>query len=821
MKQEHRLLPLVAALAAMIGFPGTLAALEQPPQGLSSTDWASIQTAFNEARNAVVSNNTGGLASRNPGQHWQATFDGIGFTTTPDSADWSWGLALEGYGFESAITDQSFRKPSVSFHRNKVYYQWDQTLSEWFINDTNGLEQGWTLQQRPTGASTGPLYLKLVIRGTLVPQAGEDGTSLSFLKHNGDLALTYTGLKAWDADGKHLSASFKSTDAQHFQIAVDEEHARYPITIDPTAQNAYLKASNTGSTDGFGLSVAVSGDTVVIGAPQEDSGSNGVNGNQSNNNSTGSGAAYVFVRNGGTWSQQAYLKASNTGATDTFGTSVDVSESGNVIIVGAPFEDSGATGINGNENDNSKPNSGAAYIFAREGTSWSQQAYLKASNSGLSDNFGQSVAIHANSAVVGAPAEDSNSTGINGDQGNNLIPNAGAVYAFKRTGNNWTQQAYIKASNTGPDLFGHSVGISEGIIVVGAPFEASNATGVDGNGADNTAPISGAAYIFKLVDNTWSQDSYLKASNTGSNDLFGSSVAVAGDTVVVGSQNEDSSSSVVDGDGLNNDSQNAGAAYVFTETDGDWSQQAYLKASNSEANDSFGFSVAVSGNTVVVSAPAEDSDAVGVDGNQESNLALTSGAAYLFKRKDGEWEQNNYIKASNTNANDLFGFSVSISGNTILIGATGEDSSATGVNKSQSSNSAPGSGASYIFLTPTAKPEIVVRNPFGNSIRDGFYTRKFGRVRVGNQSSPSIFTIRNIGDADLSELSLRITGDDKRSFIASGLNQSTLAPGESTTFRVRFAPKETGRQNAELRIRSNDADEDPFNIGLRGSGRRR
>src|SRR5205814_5798062 len=160
------------------------------------------------------------------------------------------------------------------------------------------------------------------------------------------------------------------------------------------------KASNTGGDDNFGWSVAISGDTMVVGAPLEDSGATGVNGDQSDNSATDSGAAYVFVRNGGTWSQQAYLKASNTGAGDRFGRSVAVS--GDTVVVGAIFEDGAAVGVDGDASSNAAANAGAAYVFVRSGTTWSQQAYLKASNRSAGMAFGTRAAISADTVLVSA-----------------------------------------------------------------------------------------------------------------------------------------------------------------------------------------------------------------------------------------------------------------------------------------------------------------------------------------------------------------------------------------------------------------------------------
>ncbi len=330
----------------------------------------------------------------------------------------------------------------------------------------------------------------------------------------------------------------------------------------PIAQQGYLKASNTGEYDYFGLSVAVSGDTMVIGAPYESSNATGVNGNQSDNTGYASGAAYVFVRSGTNWSQQAYLKASNTGQGDNFGWSVAVS--GDTVVVGAYREDSSATGVNGNQSDNSAVDSGVAYVFVRTNGVWRQQAYLKAPNTGAGDLFGWSVAVSGDTVVVGAYGESSNATGVNGNQSDNSAPYASAAYVFVRSGTTWNQQAYLKASNTRAyDYFGWSVAVSGDTVVVGAPYEDSNATGVNGNQGDNSAQDSGAAYVFVRSGTNWSQQAYLKASNTGAGDGFGIVVAVSGDTVAVGAESESSNATGVNGNQIDNSAPGSGAAYVF------------------------------------------------------------------------------------------------------------------------------------------------------------------------------------------------------------------------------------------------------------------
>jgi hypothetical protein len=277
-----------------------------------------------------------------------------------------------------------------------------------------------------------------------------------------------------------------------------------------------------------------------------------------NESAGGSGAAYVFTRSGTTWSQQAYLKASNTGAIDYFGRSVAVS--GDTVVVGANFEDSSTMGVNSTPNDNAS-SSGAAYVFTRSGTTWSQQAYLKASNTGAGDEFGYSVAVSGDTIVAGAIWEASSTTGVNSTP-NESAYGSGAAYVFTRNGTTWSQQAYLKASNAGAiDQFGWSVALSGDTVVVGAINEASSTTGVNST-PNESAGNSGAAYVFTRSGTTWSQQAYLKASNTGAGDRFGWSVAVSGDTLVVGAIREDSSTTGVNSPPDENASE-SGAAYVF------------------------------------------------------------------------------------------------------------------------------------------------------------------------------------------------------------------------------------------------------------------
>ncbi len=472
-------------------------------------------------------------------------------------------------------------------------------------------------------------------------------------------------------------------------------------------QQAYLKASNTDDGDFFGWSVAISGDTLVVGARNENSNASGVNGDQSNDSTTNAGAVYVFTRSGTEWRQQAYLKASNTDSNDLFGLSLAIS--GDTLVVGTRSEDSNATGVNGDQSDNSAVQAGAAYVFTRSGAVWSQQAYLKASNTDTNDRFGFSVAISGDTLVVGADGEDSNATGINGGQSNNSAGDAGAAYVFTRDGTKWSQQAYLKASNSdGNDFFGHAVAISGDTLVVGANGEHSSATGVNGDENDNSAEGAGAAYVFTRSGTQWSQQAYLKASNNDILDQFGFSVTISGDTVVVSADLEDSNATGINGDQSDNSLVGAGAAYVFTRSGTQWSQQAYLKASNTGAGDDFGGAMAISGDTLLVGAYPEDSNATGTNGDQGDNSSTNSGAAYVFRRSGTTWRKQAYLKASNTDAIDGFGHAVAINDDTLVVGVIFEDSNATGINGDQNNNSAENSGAVDVFIATTSSQDFTI-----------------------------------------------------------------------------------------------------------------
>lgn len=347
------------------------------------------------------------------------------------------------------------------------------------------------------------------------------------------------------------------------------------------AEEAYIKASNTGANDAFGIALALSADgaTLAVGANNEDGNGSGAyatlpHGAEDNDSAPDSGAVYVFTHDGTGWAQQAYIKAPNAGTGDRFGTAVALSDTGAMLAVGAPLEDSAGFGANDDcgsaqQLDNCLVDSGAAYVFTRSaGGAWSQQDFLKAQVPGAEDNFGDALDISADGSVlgIGAPLEDSAATGVGGNPVNdcdaaladrvNCSLNSGAAYLFGRSGTSWSQLVYIKASNTEPgecnvfpsscDWFGTAVAISGdgSILAVGAPREDSFTSGINvppiSVSRKNSNRDSGAVYIYR--DQAFLN--MVKSSageRTTVDDNFGSALALSADgaNLAVGAVGDD------------------------------------------------------------------------------------------------------------------------------------------------------------------------------------------------------------------------------------------------------------------------------------------
>ncbi len=400
-------------------------------------------------------------------------------------------------------------------------------------------------------------------------------------------------------------------------IGVNSTRSRYKLTLAGVllliAMSAWavtpveevkLLADDGAPNDFFGFNVALSGDTAVIGATKVDDDIRGVD----------VGAAYVFTRSGNSWHQQAKLTADDGAAKDEFGGKVALS--GDTAVIGAIFQ------------DDKGDNSGSAYVFTRSGTTWSQQVKLTAADGAEGDAFGQSIALSGDTVVIGAPHDD--------DKGND----AGSVYVFTRSGTTWSQQVKLTAADgVAGDVFGISIAFSGDTIVIGADLN------------DEKALNAGAVYVFTRSGSSWSQQAKITAADGAETDIFGVRVALSGDTILISARRDDDDAMGID----------AGSAYIFTRTGTTWLQQIKLTASDGAADDRFGRSVALVADTAVIGAMFQD------------DKGDNSGSAYVFTRSGTTWSQQVKLTAADGAEGDVFGWSVALSDDTAVITATRDD----------------------------------------------------------------------------------------------------------------------------------------------------
>ncbi|WP_102395792.1 FG-GAP repeat protein [Enterovibrio norvegicus] len=484
------------------------------------------------------------------------------------------------------------------------------------------------------------------------------------------------------------------TEDDFFVLAVDEEHvlSSSEMTMDMstyTALSGYIKASNMGSSDAFGGEISMSADgmTMAVSARQEGSGDAA---DPSDNSKSLSGAVYIFVRNGNVWTEDAYIKADVIDSSDRFGTHISLSDDGQRLAVSTRYEDSADQN---SPSDNSVTESGAAYVFDRSGSTWTQTAYLKASNPEQDDFFGTSVDLSGDglTLAVGATYEDS---GDPNDQSDNSESNSGAVYIYTINAGVWGQTYYLKASNAGNgDNFGQSLALDDDgdMLVVGAMYEDS----ADSNDpTNNSAPKSGAVYVYSLNGGVWIEDAYIKASNPEYEDGFGVALAMSRDekTLAVVAQYEDSGDA---NDESDNGTLGAGAVYVYTFSGGVWTQQAYVKVPAPSNYDYTGSGVSLSddGNLLVFGSVANDS---GILNDPYDKSASDVGAVYIYERENQTWSFRDFLQPNITGSSDRFGMAIGISGDgkTLAVGTSNEDSNDP---NDPTDNSASSSGAIYVF----------------------------------------------------------------------------------------------------------------------------
>ena len=475
---------------------------------------------------------------------------------------------------------------------------------------------------------------------------------------------------------------------------------------------AYLKSTDTTRADvKFGDNISLIGSKLLVGAPYQDEGSS-----PSQNQL---GRAYLFSRSGSTWSYDTIFQNTVGNEFDRLGDGVALSL--NLLAIGKVSDDSNENVITNSayqSSDASMLNAGSVLIYKENAGSWDQIAYIKPPNPGVDDHFGQILSLSGNMLAVGVDQEDSSHQGIISGSvisSDEDASNSGAVYMFEFDGTNWSQQAWIKSNNSEMgDLFGDRLDLDGDTLVVVASGEDSASTLITNGSSvpsDNDADGSGAAFVYRLYGSEWRQEAYIKPGNNHLNSTV-RDVHLSGNLLAVGVGDASSQSTITNGttSSLDVSSLESGAVFLYRRDGVNWEQEAYIKPSNSNADDRFE-EVAVVGSTLVVGAEREaSSDSVITNGSgasTDNTYTNYPGAAYVFRRELGNWIQEAYLKPPNNDAayGARFGWRVDISGDTIAVGVPDEDSINIGtiVNGSSVAVETSGTniGAIYVFRNQT------------------------------------------------------------------------------------------------------------------------
>jgi hypothetical protein len=533
-----------------------------------------------------------------------------------------------------------------------------------------------------------------------------------------------------------------------------------PFNSKEWSEKNKLTASDKSAGDYFGISVSVAGDVALVGAYAASPGGTG-----------GAGAAYLFERNAGganAWGEVKKLTASDKAVNDYFGVSVSVA--GDVALVGARNASPGGTAC-----------AGAAYLFERNAggaNAWGEVKKLTASDKAADDNFGYSVSVAGDVALVGSPCDDPGGTS-----------DAGAAYVFERNAggaNAWGEVKKLIASDKAAnDIFGYAVSVAGDVALVGA-YQA------DPGGTEQ----AGAAYLFERNAggaNVWGEVKKLTASDKAEGDNFGVSVSVAGDVAMVGAYYASPGGA-----------DQAGAAYLFERNAGGanaWGEVKKLIASDKAASAYFGWSVSVADDVALVGAYNSDQDGT-----------AQAGAAYLFERNEGganAWGEVKKLIASDKTDYDCFGYDVSVAGDMVLVGASAADPGGT-----------DNAGAAYLFegLINTAASDMAVLGIDGASVASGEAASEVKGTDFGSQSIGSsvtrVFSITNSGLAALTISGWTTNGSHAASFAVSGI-PAQVAPGAVSNFSVVFSPAAEGWYSASLSI-VNSSSNTPYVVNLAG-----
>ncbi len=794
-----------------------------------------------------IINKGGTFQTRLAGQGTEVEFTPKGLSIFEDSQ--FLGINLVSYGRGENLVQSTAGLLSVS--DNLVEYSYGY-LKEKYINGPSGLEQLFSLEKPPSDDQAQPLSFYLNLTGNWQATVNAEHTNAAFMVSEKGGFLQYTRLTAIDARGRTLSTWLEGG-GSNLQLNVADDDATYPVQIEAFLQDTRLLPSDPSGGDQLGYSIAISGDTVVAGAP------NYCTEGACLEISKFQGAAYVFVKPNNGWVgdmwQSAKLIASDRTNMSNFGRSVDIQN--DTIVVGAY-----------NASPGDLTNAGEAYVFIKPTSGWAgtltENARLTASDKTAGDHFGQSVAIIGDNIAVGSPDAD-------------LIgaSDAGAVYMFNKPASGWsgslTEVAKLHASDKADDAnFGWSIDMDESLLVVGAL-----------NASPGDYLHAGAAYVFVMPGEGWSgnltQSAELTADDKAAGDNLGCSISLNEDTIAVGAYNASSGGTAQSGSG-----------YVFVKPVSGWSgiltQSAKLTAMDKTEGSYFGYSISINGNVIAIGSPFAS-----------LNNYPNSGVVYLFVRPTAGWSgilvQNTILMSPDTSTYTMYGSSVVVAEGTIVTGALGGWSgsgrvyvstlpalaslSPTFVNFSNQTVGSPSSpflvmlsNTGYGFLTienitasgdflvsgntcinnqlePGGSCEIsVVFTPAVNGVRTGLLVVSdnaanggiqivpltgtgiipvvsfspavvnFGNQQVSHFSPTHEVTLTNNGTADLAISSIATSPSDFSQTNNCGI---TLGVGSSCTINLTFTPSQASVRLGKLTLTDN-ASGSPHMIELVGTG---
>lgn len=557
--------------------------------------------------------------------------------STSDMLVFSWDGEPQGVNYSVCIKNKAMYNDCQSIadvsDANQAFVRFDSVLfqsqNEFFVLATDDFTA-----MKSNDMTISPEVLNSLVQYIKAPNSERDdrfGHAVSLSANGHTLAV-----------GAYLEDSAATlVDGDLFNNNRKDSGAVYVYQFDGRkwGKSAYIKSPFPNENNQFGYAISLSANGQLLAIGEKGSGLNDqVPANSAAKPQNGTVYLYEYSYSAG-WQQIAQLNGSNTGIGDSFGESVSLDAFGKTLAVGASGEDSNAKGINGEQNNELASDSGAAYIFEQKEGKWSQTAYIKSSNSDSLDKFGQSLSLSADgkTLAVGATGESSDTLGVNSVGDNNIAQRSGAVYLYRSNAGQWTEQAYIKASNAQRgDLFGSSVSLSSNgnALAIGAVGQHNELVSQHSDLDNKNTQGEGAAYFFQYSQNSWQQKSFIKAENADKNDQFGHAVSISADAsmLAVGAKGESSYANIIGGEQFNDDQKNSGAVYLYSRMKDDWLKLNYVKSPNGEQNDLFGSSLSLSadGDIIAVGASGESSGAKDINGDQLDNTQQSSGAVYVY-----------------------------------------------------------------------------------------------------------------------------------------------------------------------------------------------